>query len=124
MEVERLARGDGIDPGALSQAFKCSGTKIITPAKTYDPANEFDEEYFRVRTVHVPPRYKTIQAPHGGRTHCLGQEGKYMGKTDPYGYFRVKVPNGKGYTLKLKPAAGRHRPRGLQPASGRAWAAI
>ena len=46
MEVERLARGDTIDQGIIAQTFKFSGTKIITPIKTYDPDNEFDEEYF------------------------------------------------------------------------------
>ena len=43
MEVERLARGDTKDQGTVAEAFKFSGTKIITPAKTYDPSNEFDE---------------------------------------------------------------------------------
>lgn len=46
MEIERLARGNTMDQGLISQAFQFSGTKIITPIKTYDPANEFDEEYF------------------------------------------------------------------------------
>ena len=46
MEVERLARGDTIDQGIVAQTFKYSGTKIVTPMRTYDPANEFDEEYF------------------------------------------------------------------------------
>ena len=45
VEVERLARGDTIDQGIVSQAFKLSDTKIITPVKVYDPNNEFDEEY-------------------------------------------------------------------------------
>ena len=44
MEVERLARGDTIDQGIVAQAFKFSNTKIITPIKTYDPNNEYDEE--------------------------------------------------------------------------------
>ncbi len=46
MEVERLARGDTIDQGIVAQTFKFSDTKIITPIKTYNPNNEFDEEYF------------------------------------------------------------------------------
>ena len=46
MEVERLARGDTIDQGVVQRAFQYSSTLIITPSKTYDPANEFDEEYF------------------------------------------------------------------------------
>ena len=36
-EVERLARGDTLDQGIVSRAFRLSHTKIITPAKTYDP---------------------------------------------------------------------------------------
>ena len=46
MEVERLSRGDTSDQGIVSKAFKYSSTKIITPLKTYDPNNEYDEEYF------------------------------------------------------------------------------
>ena len=43
MEVERLARGNSVDQGIIAQAFKYSNTLIITPTKTYDPQNEFDE---------------------------------------------------------------------------------
>ena len=103
MEVERLARGDSIDQGIVSQAFKYSGTKIITPAKTYDPANEFDEEYFEFGLFMSRREYKTIKRRMVAGRIASVKEGKYMGKTDPYGYFRVKVPNGKGYTLKLNP---------------------
>ena len=46
MEIERLARGDTIDQGIVARAFKIGNTKIITPSKTFDPNNEFDEEYF------------------------------------------------------------------------------
>ncbi len=56
MEVERLARGDSIDQGIVAQAFKYSGTKIITPAKTYDPGKRVRRGILRVRAVHVPPR--------------------------------------------------------------------
>ena len=43
MEVERLARGDTVDQGIMAQTIKFSDTKIITPDKTYNPNNEFDE---------------------------------------------------------------------------------
>lgn len=71
VEVERLARGDTIDQGVMAQAFKYSGTKIITPLKVYDPANEFDEEYFEfglfmsrrisIHTLRVEGDIKTAQ---------------------------------------------------------------
>ncbi len=40
VEIERLARGDTEDQGAVAKAFQYSGTQIVTPLKTYDPANE------------------------------------------------------------------------------------
>ena len=123
MEVERLARGDSIDQGIVAQAFKYSGTKIITPAKTYDPANEFDEEYFEFGLFMSRREYKTIKRRMVAGRIASVKEGKYMGKTDPYGYFRGKVPNSKGYTLEPT--------RRRRPSSGRssacacaAWAAM
>lgn len=44
MEIERLARGNTRDQGEIAEAFWGSETLIITPSKTYDPTNEFDEE--------------------------------------------------------------------------------
>lgn len=41
VEVERLARGNTKDQGIVADAFKYSNTQIITPAKTYDPDNEY-----------------------------------------------------------------------------------
>jgi DNA invertase Pin-like site-specific DNA recombinase len=60
MEVERLARGDTMDQGLVSQTFKYSGTKIVTPSKIYDPNNEFDEEYFEFGLFMSRREYKTI----------------------------------------------------------------
>jgi site-specific DNA recombinase len=102
MEVERLARGDTIDQGIVAQAFKFSGTKIITPMKTYDPDNEFDEEYFEFNLFMSRREYKMItRRMQRGRVASV-KEGKYVGNRPPYGYRRVKLP-GKGYTLEPDP---------------------
>lgn len=61
VEVERLARGDTIDQGIVAQAFRESSTKIVTPTKTYDPDNEFDEEYFEFSLFMSRREYKTIK---------------------------------------------------------------
>lgn len=61
MEVERLARGDTIDQGIVQRAFQYSGTQIVTPAKTYNPNNEFDEEYFEFGLFMSRREYKTIR---------------------------------------------------------------
>lgn len=103
MEVERLARGDTIDQGIVSQAFKFSGTKIITPAKTYDPDNEFDEEYFEFGLFMSRREYKTINRRlQRGRAASI-QEGKYVGSIPPYGYDKVKLERDKGFTLSPNP---------------------
>lgn len=103
MEVERLARGDTVDQGIVAQTFKYSGTKIITPAKTFDPSNEFDEEYFEFGLFMSRREYKTINRRlQRGRVASV-MEGKFIGNKTPYGYNRVRVQNGKGFTLEVVP---------------------
>ncbi|EJW17552.1 putative resolvase [Paenibacillus alvei DSM 29] len=100
VEVERLARGDTVDQGIVAQTFKYSGTKIITPTKTYDPNNEFDEEYFEFGLFMSRREFKTINRRlQNGRISSV-KEGKYVGNKAPYGYDRVKLINEKGYTLE------------------------
>lgn len=100
VEVERLARGDTIDQGVMSQAFKYSNTKIITPLKVYDPTNEFDEEYFEFGLFMSRREYKTINRRLVRGRLASAQEGKWVTGVAPFGYERVRVPEGKGYTLR------------------------
>ncbi len=103
MEVERLARGDTIDQGIVAQTFKLSGTKIITPVKTYDPNNEYDEEYFEFGLFMSRREYKTINRRlQRGRIASV-KEGKYIGNKSPYGYVRKKLEHDKGFTLAPEP---------------------
>lgn len=103
MEVERLARGDTMDQGRVAQAFLYSNTKIITPAKTYDPRNEFDQEYFEFGLFMSRREYKTINRRiQAGRIQSV-QEGKFPSSVAAYGYRKVRVPGGKGYTLEVHP---------------------
>lgn len=103
MEVERLARGDTIDQGIVAQAFKYTNTKIITPLKTYDPTNEYDEEYFEFGLFMSRREYKTINRRlQRGRIASV-KEGKYVGNIPPYGYQRVKLEHDKGFTLAPHP---------------------
>lgn len=100
MEIERLARGDTMDQGLVAQTFKYSGTKIITPIKTYDPDNEFDEEYFEFGLFMSRREHKTINRRlQRGRTQSA-KEGKFTGNIAPYGYKRKKIENDSGFTLE------------------------
>ena len=101
VEVERLARGDTADQAKVAQAFKYSHTKIITPVKTYDPDNEFDEEYFEFGLFMSRREYKTINRRLQRGRELSAQEGKFVGNIAPFGYDRVKLKDAKGYCLSI-----------------------
>lgn len=104
VEVERLARGDSIDQGIVSRSFQLTGTRIITPVKTYDPENEYDSEYFEFSLFMSRREYKTINRRlQAGRAASV-REGNYIGSADPYGYRKVRLTTAKGYTLETIPA--------------------
>ena len=103
VEVERLARGDTVDQGIIAQTFKFSNTKIVTPAKTYDPNNEFDEEYFEFGLFMSRREYKAINRRLQRGRQSSAKEGKFVGSVAPYGYKRLKIEHDKGYTLEIVP---------------------
>lgn len=101
-EIERLARGDTVDQGIVAQAFRKTSTKIITPAKIYDPDNEFDEEYFEFSLFMSRREYKTInRRMQAGRLASV-KEGNYIGTFAPYGYRKIS-PAPKLHTLEVIP---------------------
>ena len=93
MEIPRLARGNTKDQGTVAETFQYSNTKIITPDKIYDPADEADEEYFEFGLFMSRREYKAINRRlQRGRMASL-TEGKYIAGTAPYGYRRVRIPH-------------------------------
>ena len=98
VEVERLARGNTLDQGIVSETFKYSGTKIITPTKEYNPNNEFDEEYFEFGLFMSRREYNSIKRRLHNGTISSVKEGKHVGKA-PFGYDIYKL-KGKGCSLK------------------------
>ena len=103
VDLERLARGNSADQAYISQVFQFSGTKIITPAKVYDPSDEFDEEYFEFGLFMSRREYKTITRRLIRGRDSSASEGKYISSIAPYGYRRLKLPGEKGYTLEPHP---------------------
>jgi DNA invertase Pin-like site-specific DNA recombinase len=103
VEVERLARGDTMDQGIVAQAFKYSDTLIVTPMRVYDPSRPEDEEYFEFGLFMSRREFKTINRRlQTGRIASV-REGKYVGNKPPYGYVRVPLEKGKGWTLEPHP---------------------
>ena len=78
MEIERLARGDTTDQGVVTKTFVYSDTKIITPLKTYDPTDEFDQEYFEFGLYMSRREYKTIKRRLYAGMIASCKEGNYI----------------------------------------------
>lgn len=103
VEVERLARGNTLDQGIVSNAFTYSNTKIITPMKTYNPNDDYDQEYFEFGLFMSRREYKTINRRLQAGRNMSAKEGKYPGGHAPYGYKRKKLEGQKGFTLEIEP---------------------
>lgn len=103
IDLERLCRGDSIDQGIVMNTFKYSNTKIITPYKTYDFANEYDEEYAEMGLMMGRSEYRKIKRRlWNGRLDSV-REGKYVGGNPPYGYCTYKLKGQKGFSLQVIP---------------------
>lgn len=104
-DIARLARGDTMDQGAISMAFRYSSppTLIITPDRVYDPANGSDEEYLDFGLFFARREYKAITRRMQAGRESSAHEGKYAGSVHPYGYERYKLPGEKGWSLRIVP---------------------
>ena len=79
------------DQGTVAETFQYSGTKIITPDKVYDPADEADAEYFEFGLFMSRREYKAINRRlQRGRMASLS-EGKYIAGTAPYGLSLIHI---------------------------------
>ena len=102
-DIARLARGDTMDQGIVSQTFRYSTppTLIITPDRVFDPENDADEEYFEFNLFFARREYKTITRRMQAGRSSSAHEGKYPGAVDPYGYERYKLKGEKGWSLRV-----------------------
>ncbi|WP_373599454.1 recombinase family protein [Paraclostridium bifermentans] len=86
MDIDRLGRGNMQDQGLILETFKKSQTKIITPRKTYDLNNEWDEEYSEFEAFMARKELKLItRRMQRGRIKSV-EEGKFIASKPPYGY--------------------------------------
>ncbi len=86
MDMDRLGRGDMQDQGFILKTFKKSKTKIMTPRKTYDLDDQFDEEYSEFEAFMARKEFNIIKRRlEHGRIRSI-QEGNYISAHAPFGY--------------------------------------
>ena len=98
MDIQRLGRGSMRDQGIILDAFKYSGTKILTPTKTYDLQDDTDETYTEFETFLGRQELKMIKKRLRRGIEATIQKGGYIANA-PYGYEKTKI--GKLPTLKI-----------------------
>ena len=92
MDVDRLGRGGMQDQGIILDTFKKANTKIVTPRKTYDLNDEFDEEYTEFEAFMARKELKIItRRLQGGRIRSITLDRNYLGTRPPYGYLIEKT---------------------------------
>lgn len=102
-DVDRLSRGDGKDQAFVKQAFYSTGTLIVTPIKTFDPADDSDEDFFDISQFMARYEYRKInRRMQTGRARSAA-EGNYLGTRVTYGYNKVRRTDRKGWTLEPDP---------------------
>lgn len=101
MDIDRLGRGNMQDQGLILDTFKKSNTKIITPRKTYDLNNEFDEEYSEFEAFMARKELKLItRRMQRGRLKSI-EEGNFIATNPPFGYKIEYQNNGKDRLLVI-----------------------
>lgn len=101
MDIDRLGRGDSVDQTIILTNFLYSGTLIITPGKTYDLANDADQDQGEFKLLFARMEYKAIKRRlYAGRERSAA-DGWYIGSVSPYGYRRIKADG--GHTLEIIP---------------------
>ncbi len=86
MDIDRLGRGNMQEQGLILETLKNSNTKVITPRKTYDLHDEFDEEYSEFEAFMARKELKIINRRlQRGRIMSI-EKGNYIATLPPYGY--------------------------------------
>ena len=103
MDMDRLSRGSGADQALVINTFKYSGTKIITPSKTYDFADDMDEQFAELGLFIGRNEYRMIKKRLMQGRIASAKEGKFCTGNPPYGYEVYKLTGQKGFSLRIVP---------------------
>ena len=90
IDIDRLGRVDTKDRGIILDAFKETGTKIITPNKTYDLSDEIDEFSTEMQMLFARQELKKITKRLRTGLVKSVEDGCHVGEP-PYGYRRTYI---------------------------------
>ena len=102
MDIDRLGRGGMRDQGVILDTFKWSSTILLTHERVFDLRNELDEEAMEYKAQGARFEYRMIKRRLARGREASVREGKFIGRSPPYGYRRVKLKGERGWTLEIR----------------------
>lgn len=93
--VDRLGRGDMMEYGWVLSTFQITGTKIITPYKTYDPLNSMDLQQLQFQMLFANFEYEMIKGRMISGRRASVKEGQYIMGAAPIGYDKAIIDGKK-----------------------------
>lgn len=86
MDIDRLGRGQKVDQGRIENAFRDTGTLIVTPSSIYDLTQEEGEFNVEVKTFLANMEYRSIKKRLQRGLIQAAKQGKHIGGQAPFGY--------------------------------------
>lgn len=101
IEPQRLSRGDLLDTGTIVNAFRYTGTLVVTPQKTYNLEDKFDRKFFEMELMRGNDYLEYVkEIMQRGRIASV-KAGNFIGQHPPYGYRKAVID--KSHTLIPEP---------------------
>lgn len=97
VDPQRLTRGDMIDCGTIINAFKYSGTMIVTPSKSFDLSSRdsdfinYDEKILKMELSNGSEYLDYVKMIMKRGRGVSVDKGNYIGSIAPYGYKKVYI---------------------------------
>lgn len=90
MEIDRLGRASQKDSGIIYETLQEHNVKIITPYKTYDLTNEFDEQSVELQSFIARQELRSIRRRLRKGIERTVEDGYFVAEP-PYGYRRAYI---------------------------------
>ena len=91
VDPQRLTRGDLTDCGTVVNAFRYSGTRVVTPMHEYDLANDMDRRFFQDELLRGNDYLEYTKLILSRGKYASAKKGYYIGSRIPFGYTQIWI---------------------------------
>lgn len=88
-EVDRLGRGDMMEAGWILSTLQFSGTKVVTPEKTYDPLDRNDLQLLQDKMIRSNNELSNTKYRFRDGKEQSSRDGQHIATVAPFGYRKV-----------------------------------